>query len=160
MGYSRRPTGKLCEACGGELFEYWSKDATRYKKGGFWYTRCYECDRRKRIAKNPNWYKKQYARRQELHPNSGFEEFGITRLQYSKLLEAQGGVCAICKQKETRKHQNGKTLRLAIDHDHSSGEIRGLLCRRCNIALGLLEDNIDLLAAMQAYLLRCGTAAH
>lgn len=53
---------------------------------------------------------------------------------YSALLHAQGGVCAICKQPPEGK-------RLARDHNHTTGQFRGLLCTRCNVALGLLGDD-------------------
>ncbi|MBU6231644.1 hypothetical protein KGP36_03165 [Patescibacteria group bacterium] len=53
--------------------------------------------------------------------------FGITEEQYDELLEKQGGCCAICD----RHHSEFKT-RLAVDHDHSTLRIRGLLCNYCN----------------------------
>ena len=51
--------------------------------------------------------------------------FGITTEEYERIFEYQGGVCAICEQRPVSK-------RLAVDHDHLTGEIRGLLCSRCN----------------------------
>ena len=48
------------------------------------------------------------------------------------MFEAQGGLCAICHKPQT-------TRKLAVDHDHESGLIRGLLCTRCNCDIGLLE---------------------
>lgn len=61
-------------------------------------------------------------------------QYGMTIATYDALLAGQNGVCAICK--ETCSTGN----RLAVDHDHSTGRIRGLLCRRCNLFLGVLED--------------------
>lgn len=61
---------------------------------------------------------------------------------YEALLQHQGGVCAICGRKPKE--------RLVIDHSHSSGLVRGLLCNRCNLGLGLFEDDQKrLLAAIQ-----------
>ena len=65
--------------------------------------------------------------------------------------KAQGGKCAICREKETRKRR-GRIARLSVDHDHSTGDIRGLLCTRCNTAIGLLEDDITLLKNAIDYL--------
>lgn len=53
--------------------------------------------------------------------------YGITEEQYDQLLREQEGCCAVCQ-----KHESEFTVRLAVDHDHQSGEIRGLLCRYCN----------------------------
>ncbi len=64
---------------------------------------------------------------------------------------AQGGVCAICGLPETRVVK-GKLNRLAVDHDHTTGRVRGLLCFRCNTCLGRFEDNVELLRAAEAYL--------
>lgn len=61
--------------------------------------------------------------------------YGLTIAQYDEMLAAQGGVCAICRQPETYARL-GKIQRLAIDHDHETGMIRGLLCNRCNRRLG------------------------
>ena len=54
-------------------------------------------------------------------------KYGITIEQYNTLLKKQEGCCAICK-----RHSGEFATRLAVDHDHSSGEVRGLLCNYCN----------------------------
>lgn len=58
--------------------------------------------------------------------------YGLPAGQYWKLYEAQGGVCAICGV------ATGKARRLAVDHDHRTGEVRGLCCGPCNLMLGRL----------------------
>ncbi len=63
-------------------------------------------------------------------------QYGITLEQYELLSELQDGVCYICK------HRPGK-YPLNVDHEHSSGYIRGLLCQRCNRGLGFIGDNLD-----------------
>ena len=68
------------------------------------------------------------------------------------LKRIQSNKCVICNQKETFT-KNGKILELAVDHCHVTGRIRGLLCRRCNVVLGLLRDNIEHLQNMTSYLL-------
>ena len=74
-------------------------------------------------------------------------KFGITPQQYDVLLQGQGGTCAMCPATSLT---SGK--RLAVDHDHATGTVRGLLCDLCNRALGLLNDDVDRLLAGVAYL--------
>ncbi|MBM3661163.1 MAG: hypothetical protein FJW95_16895 [Actinobacteria bacterium] len=62
------------------------------------------------------------------------------------MLEAQGGGCAICGRPEP---EGGS---LHVDHDHETGAVRGLLCFRCNGALGNLDENVERLADAIAYL--------
>ncbi len=72
-------------------------------------------------------------------------EFGITLHEYNALFELQGGVCAICKKPST-----GQSL--AVDHDHVTGEIRGLLCSKHNQALGAFNDSRNVLSRAIEYL--------
>jgi dCMP deaminase len=74
--------------------------------------------------------------------------YGITPEKYEAMFKAQGGVCAICKQPPPP----GK--RLAVDHDHKTGKVRGLLCILCNSTLGYFKDNITSVRAAVSYLLR------
>lgn len=69
---------------------------------------------------------------------------GITVERYEELLQQQDGACAICKG------TTGKNL--AVDHCHTTGRIRGLLCTRCNPGLGYFCDDISLLSAAIEYL--------
>lgn len=81
-------------------------------------------------------------------------QYGLTREEYEAMVEAQGGVCAICG----RAPNAGK--RLSVDHDHRchqgqtacSACIRGLLCHSCNVMIGLAQDNPDVLIAAASYL--------
>ena len=70
--------------------------------------------------------------------------YGITKEQYEKLLEEQGGRCAICK----------RFRKLVVDHDHKTKQVRGLLCSGCNILLGHLGDDSSLLENGIKYLKR------
>src|SRR5690348_17564393 len=80
-------------------------------------------------------------------------KFGITVEDYDKLLNEQGGVCAICKQPPEQVHRkSGKLRDLAVDHDHGTGQVRGLLCADCNMALGLFSDSPDLMRKAAAFL--------
>lgn len=72
--------------------------------------------------------------------------FGLTVEQYEKMLEFQDGRCAIC-------HCISRAKRLAVDHDHKTGEIRGLLCYRCNhTLLGAAKDDPETLEQAAKYL--------
>lgn len=73
--------------------------------------------------------------------------YGITVDDYNQLFQEQQGRCKTCN-----KHQSELKDRLNIDHDHQTGKIRGLLCRSCNHALGLIEENIIILENMKQYL--------
>ena len=72
---------------------------------------------------------------------------------YGQLLEEQNGKCAICGNSNGGK--TGKTresFRLAVDHDHATGELRGLLCASCNLVLGKFNDDVMLFQSAIEYL--------
>lgn len=73
--------------------------------------------------------------------------YGITAAEYDAMAAAQDGCCAICSGEPL-----GRGNRLHIDHDHASGKIRGLLCTRCNTAIGHLQDSPDICRAAAEYL--------
>jgi hypothetical protein len=80
-------------------------------------------------------------------------KFGLTLAAYEALLAKQGSVCAICKRPSgTYKRKHRLTTQLDVDHCHSSGRVRGLLCTRCNRALGLFRDDPQILQAAILYL--------
>jgi hypothetical protein len=70
---------------------------------------------------------------------------GIAAEEYETMLAAQGGVCAICKKPPGRRMLN-------VDHDHTTGAIRALLCHGCNTGLGAFKDTPATLRAAAAYL--------
>ncbi len=72
--------------------------------------------------------------------------YGLTAEEYEAMRVAQGGSCAICGTNRSSKP-------LVVDHDHVTGEVRGLLCDHCNVALGRLQDNADLFLSAAAYLI-------
>lgn len=75
--------------------------------------------------------------------------YRISEQQYSDMLIAQGGHCAVCQ----RKRPGGRGS-FHVDHDHVSGKVRGLLCARCNMGIGQLGDSIEGLRAAISYLER------
>lgn len=73
--------------------------------------------------------------------------FGITLEEYNRRAIAQNNLCMICGEEEVG-------IRLAVDHDHETEQLRDLLCRKCNSGLGQFRDNINLLHNAAAYLER------
>lgn len=76
--------------------------------------------------------------------------YGITLDDWNSLFEKQEGRCAICKRPQDYFEKS-----LAVDHNHKTGKVRGLLCENCNRAIGLLYDNIDSLRNAIDYLESC-----
>lgn len=73
------------------------------------------------------------------------KRYGITLQIYNEMLGKQYHVCNICNQPELNR-------KLSVDHDHKTGKIRALLCSRCNRALGIVNDSIELLHSLINYL--------
>jgi hypothetical protein len=74
--------------------------------------------------------------------------YGITLDDYEKMLFEQCGVCKICLNPPS-----GKKKRLAVDHCHITGKVRGLLCDHCNVGLGRFKDDAELLECAILYLI-------
>lgn len=114
--------------------------------------------KRKEDENKKDWYARKWAARQTANP--GMERarsykryYGLTVEIYNDLLKSQNFVCEICKKPETATDgKTGTTKRLAVDHCHKTGKVRGLLCWRCNGTLGRIEDRVELLQAMIDYL--------
>ena len=119
----------------------WKKDhepeVTAYKKQ-------YQQDNRIKIAARAKRYRQNH-RAEDKH-NKLMRAYGIGLEQYDELFLAQGGRCAICG-----KHQTELPRALAVDHNHETGEVRGLLCSKCNTSLVIVE-NRELLASAMRYL--------
>jgi hypothetical protein len=77
--------------------------------------------------------------------------YGITTQEYAEMLAEQEGLCAICRRPESAKRR-GRVKPLAVDHCHDSSRVRGLLCHRCNAAIGLLQDDVNVLQQAIVYL--------
>lgn len=80
------------------------------------------------------------------HHEDTLKQYGLTPTSYSRLLDYQLGGCAICGREPTKRR------RLAVDHNHRSGKVRGLLCTRCNVGLGLFDESIERLLEAVSYL--------
>lgn len=90
----------------------------------------------------------QKAKELDVSPTERWEwyikhQYSLTIKQHNEMIEAQKGLCAICKLKR----------KLHIDHDHATGKVRGLLCKSCNYKLlGMIEKNIKLVEMAISYL--------
>jgi len=154
---------KLCRGCKQKkaLIHFWKQD-------GEIFTQCSECRSLPRVCskckkvKPPfeysfarrasgnysyqSWCKSCCAGRYQ-RTNSLKRKYGMTLEDYDDLLKTQNGACAICQQSEPINSR-----RLAVDHDHITGEVRGLLCSQCNRGIGYLKDDPDILEAAAQYL--------
>lgn len=98
-------------------------------------------------------YQQRYrqANAETLRANERKRKFGIEHLEYAELYKNQNGVCAVCKNPETATRK-GVLKSLAVDHDHKTGKIRGLLCSDCNTGIGKLKDSVEVLQSAIRYL--------
>jgi hypothetical protein len=108
--------------------------------------------RRNYDAKQPKGFRNKYKSR---YPKSSRtrQALGITHADLKRLEENQTGRCAICGGEPKFPR-----VRLCVDHDHATGQFRGLLCGHCNTALGLFKDNPETLRKAAEYLENNGWA--
>lgn len=137
---------KLCQTC------HETKPLTEFHKsgGGRFSSQCKGCksqywkDRRR---DNPLWAKLRDA-------EGNANRTGVSLAERKRMYEEQGGRCAICEHPGLMFGQGTKRETLPLDHDHLTGEIRGLLCIKCNRGLGLFNDDPELLREAASYLER------
>jgi hypothetical protein len=98
-------------------------------------------------AYSRNWYRRNPI---ALHRHKLMYRYGISLEEFDEKLKQQKFCCAICKEKE-KKHQH-----LSVDHDHTTGINRGLLCDRCNRSLGGFRDSVLFLSSAIEYLKKWG----
>jgi hypothetical protein len=80
-------------------------------------------------------------------------EYGLTLADYNAMLRKQAHRCSVCRRPESIKSKStGQPRRLAVDHDHVTGTVRGLLCHRCNILVWAFEDNHTSLRLIEKYI--------
>ena len=141
---------KLCKKCENEKPIEEFPNAKGYKDGHHpW---CRSC--RAEYQRN---YNKTYPRKKDKNARRThvFRKYGLTPERYDEILQAQGGVCLGCG-----RNPSDSTREFAVDHDHSCcpgkescGEcVRGILCGKCNSALGMVDDNIQTLTNLVSYL--------
>lgn len=118
------------------------------------------------LARLKRWQKanpdkvRVYARRHNLKKN-----YGITLEDYDAMLAEQGGVCALCRKDrkgegDTGRHAEYGGRHMAIDHNHVTGKIRGILCHRCNRMLGHVKEDVEVFRRAIEYLEKHKEAAN
>ena len=139
---------KVCCICGerksfSEFYNYKNKsDGKSY--------RCKQCDNIAKAAYRRKHSAKVKKRRRDIDLMSSF---GITQGDYDAILKSQNYSCAICGIHYTDvRVTSGRADYFSVDHCHETGGIRGLLCNRCNLALGMFRDSQDLLHRAAKYL--------
>lgn len=79
--------------------------------------------------------------------------YGLLQSDYDRMVKEQNGVCAICEQPETSYDKRAKRTKvLSVDHCHTTGKVRELLCFECNVSLGRLGESVERLEAMIRYI--------
>jgi hypothetical protein len=138
---------KICTRCNVEkpLSEYHNRAQT---KDGKHYA-CKSCRKEETAARGPQIakYNKQYHKEKYLTVKKKHAlnyKYGMSMEEYNALLTKQNGTCAICKLPDTKM--------LSVDHNHLTGQIRGLLCDPCNRGLGFFGDSPTRLEAAYHYL--------
>lgn len=122
----------LCKECDKLKTAKWAKEHPEKRKA----------QRRRAYDKNTDGAKHQYL----------MYNYGISLIEFNKLLDEQHNLCAVCGRPETAKHKSGKLMKLAVDHDHKTGQVRGLLCYNCNSGIGRFKDDPDRLRRAANYL--------
>lgn len=135
---------KFCKECKVEkpLLEYYYSKKGKHNKL-YPDSICKSC----KAIKNKKWFKENKKKAQAFSLKSKLKNrYNMTVEQYHTLLINQDGRCKICSKRQARRS-------LAVDHCHSTNVVRGLLCDKCNMALGLIHDNLDILDGMKQYLI-------
>jgi hypothetical protein len=97
-----------------------------------------------------SWYNKKVSNRKASRKqNWKLTNVDMNEVTYNQLRESQDFKCAICNTHESDFSRNQQ---LVVDHCHSTGRIRGLLCYRCNLGLGNFQDSLDMLLKAVEYL--------
>lgn len=103
---------------------------------------------RARVLAQSRERKKRLRLASDFYTDRKLSQYGITISEFNLLLEVQANKCATCLREGADKNP------LCIDHDHESGKVRGLLCRNCNLALGLLRDDQIAISNLLEYIKR------
>jgi len=121
-------------------------------KGG----RFYFCEKCAPAAAEARRLHKQELRRNRVttaaqNRSYALKKYGLTVVDYAAILDAQGGVCRICGEPPKPDGVRAAS-KLHVDHNHTTGQVRGLLCNHCNRGIGAFRDRPDLLELAIAYL--------
>lgn len=138
-----RPFLKICKNCG---YVGLNLDFPRRSHNKGWDTICLKCS----TKRTGQWIKDNRERSRSNARRVNLKRHGWTPEEFETAHAEQNGLCAICSQPSNTEY------RLDADHCHRTGRKRGLLCRHCNLALGLLDDDIPRVEALLGYLKKYG----
>ena len=139
MPKTTQTTGtKYCKGCDTTklIDEFYLRNKTSMVR----HSTCKECDK-KRVSETPSIVKREQALKRM---------YGITQQDYDMMLAEQNNQCAICETTEPGGRHTSNYF--VVDHCHTTGKVRKLLCHHCNTSLGLVGDNIQTLETMINYL--------
>lgn len=140
------PKGRRCRPCGAKRQREWrARNPEKLKEINRAYAQSENGRERQRASKRKHYLKVAHTQRLRL--------YGIAPEEFKRLLKEQAGTCAICRKPETAT-LNGKVKNLHVDHDHATGIVRGLLCGKCNVGIGMFDECQEKIAAAAAYLKR------
>lgn len=128
---------KKCVRCEQEKQDIDFNKDKRYKDGLFCY--CKQCQTEKRLQLRRDNFEREISKDLQ-------KAYGITYEDKLAMIKNQGFKCGICK---TELSYDNKA---AVDHCHTSGKVRGILCRACNTGIGQLQDSVEILQAAIQYL--------
>lgn len=138
--YFQRGIMKKCSMC--RKAKVLAEFSQAHTRAGGYHGYCKSCNK----ERNRRWRQANPERSSRTSFKSALKfNYGLTLEQYTELLQSQAGVCAICRT----PNRDGK--RLAVDHNHETGKIRGLLCQGCNFAIGHLKEDPQLFDAAKEY---------
>lgn len=109
-------------------------------------------DRTRKAVRDKAWREANPEKQRAITRRNNLKRsYGITVEEYDAMFAAQNGCCAACG---TTDSGDPRFDTFSVDHDHATGDVRGLLCSNCNRALGLARDSVDTLMSLAAYLLK------
>lgn len=132
-----------CKTCAAEHARTWYRENQQRARAARqdWYE-----NNRERANARMREYKRERPRQYKAYR---LKEFGLTLEDFDRMLDEQGGVCAICRRPPTGQGRNAQTLH--VDHCHKTNKVRGLLCGACNTALGLLQEDPTVIRRLLRY---------
>lgn len=139
---------KTCRQCG-ETKDFSCFGIDRSKKSGVRHI-CRECVKKYMVEYNRSPSRRAISasveRKAKLADQHLKRRYGVTSKDKQRIMAEQLGVCAVCKTPFDGPRDSN------LDHNHVTGQVRGVLCRKCNIAAGHLNDSSQRAAGMLAYL--------
>ncbi len=107
----------------------------------------------KRKISRKKWVKKNPEKAKTIAKRTRLKKYGLSIDDFENMVDEQSNRCVICGEYEViRNYKNGKIKELSIDHDHETGQVRELLCHRCNTMLGMAGDDFEILQKGSEYL--------